>query len=196
MRPVPSPDGKYLAFVRRIRNQSTLFLKNLDTGEEVAAWPELERDMQESWAIHGVYPSFAWMPGSKEIVVWAQGKIWRLDPFAQKAIEVPFHVKDTREIRSAVRFPHAVAPDQFEVHQLRSVNVAPQGDKVVYSALGHLYIRDLPNGTPHRLTKQNSYFEYFQAFRATEKMSSSPPGMIKRRVQYAALMWPAEKKPY
>ncbi|MBC3863674.1 PD40 domain-containing protein [Undibacterium jejuense] len=164
VRPVPSPDGKYLAFVRRIRNQSTLFLKNLDTGEEVAAWPELERDMQESWAIHGVYPSFAWMPGSKEIVVWAQGKIWRLDPFAQKATEIPFHVKDTREIRSAVRFPHAVAPDQFDVHQLRSVNVAPQGDKVVYSALGHLYIRDLPNGTPHRLTKQNSYFEYFPSF--------------------------------
>ncbi|MFZ6689638.1 amidohydrolase family protein [Undibacterium sp. SXout11W] len=164
VRPVPSPDGKYLAFVRRIRNQSTLFLKNLDTGEELAAWPELERDMQESWAIHGVYPSFAWMPGSKEIVVWAQGKIWRLDPFAQKAVEVPFHVKDTREIRSAVRFPHAVAPDQFEVHQLRSVNVAPQGDQVVYSALGHLYIRDLPNGTPRRLTKQNSYFEYFPSF--------------------------------
>ena len=164
VRPVPSPDGKYLAFVRRIRNQSTLFLKNLDTGEEVAAWPQLERDMQESWAVQGVYPSFAWMPGSKEIVVWAQGKIWRLDPFAQKATEIPFHVKDTREIRSALRFPHAVAPDQFEVHQLRSVNVAPQGDKVVYSALGHLYIRDLPNGTPRRLTKQNSYFEYFPSF--------------------------------
>ncbi|MBY0571392.1 MAG: hypothetical protein K2P61_08900, partial [Burkholderiaceae bacterium] len=56
VRPVPSPDGKYLAFVRRVRNQSTLFLKNLDTGAEIAAWPELERDMQEAWAIHGVYP--------------------------------------------------------------------------------------------------------------------------------------------
>ena len=164
VRPVPSPDGKYLAFVRRIRNQSTLFLKNLETGEEVAAWPELERDLQESWAVQGVYPSFAWMPGSKEIVVWAKGKIWRLDPFAQKAVEIPFHVKDTREIREAVRFPHAVAPDQFEVHQLRSVNVAPQGDKVIYSALGHLYVRDLPNGTPRRLTKETTHFEYFPSF--------------------------------
>ena len=104
------------------------------------------------------------MPGSKEIVVWAKGKIWRLDPFAQKAVEIPFHVKDTREIREAVRFPHAVAPDQFEVHQLRSVNVAPQGDKVIYSALGHLYVRDLPNGTPRRLTKETTHFEYFPSF--------------------------------
>ena len=164
VRPVPSPDGKYLAFVRRIRNQSTLFLKNLQTGEETAAWPELERDMQEAWAIQGVYPAFAWMPGSKEIVVWAKGKIWRLDPFAQKAIDVPFHVKDTREVRSALRFPHEVAPDQFDVHQLRWVNVAPQGDKVVYSALGHVYVKDMPNGTPHRLTTQNTHFEFFPSF--------------------------------
>ena len=31
VRPVPSPDGKALAFVRRVRMQSTLFLKDLDT---------------------------------------------------------------------------------------------------------------------------------------------------------------------
>ncbi|WP_163460290.1 TolB family protein, partial [Escherichia coli] len=32
VRPTPSPDGKYLAFIRRVRNQSTLFLKDLATG--------------------------------------------------------------------------------------------------------------------------------------------------------------------
>lgn len=78
IRPVPSPDGKYLAFVRRVRvnnqAQSTLFIKDLKTGEETAAWGGLERDMQEAWAVHGVYPSFAWMPNAKDIVVWAQGK--------------------------------------------------------------------------------------------------------------------------
>jgi Tol biopolymer transport system component len=50
------------------------------------------------------------------------------------------------------------------VHQLRWVNVSPAGDKVIYSALGHLYIRDLPNGTPRRLTKQTENFEYFPSF--------------------------------
>ncbi|MDE2429365.1 MAG: PD40 domain-containing protein, partial [Burkholderiales bacterium] len=164
VRPVPSPDGKYLAFVRRLRNQSTLFLKDLQTGVERAAWPELDRDMQETWAIHGVYPAFAWMPGSKEIVVWAKGKIWRLDPFSGKASEIAFHVKDTRDVHPALRFAHEVAPDQFDVHQLRWVNVAPQGDRVVYSALGHLYVRALPDGTPHRLTKQNDHFENFPRF--------------------------------
>lgn len=164
VRPTPSPDGKYLAFVRRVRNQSTLFLKNLTTGEEVPVWGELERDMQESWAIHGVYPSFSWIPGSKEIVVWAKGKIWRVDPFAKTAQDIPFHVKDTRDVREALRFEHAVAPESFDVRQLRWVGVAPQGDKVIYSALGHLYVRALPNGTPVRLTRQDDHFEYFPKF--------------------------------
>lgn len=164
VRPTPSPDGKYLAFVRRVRNQSTLFLKDLKTGEEFPAWSHLERDMQEAWAIHGVYPAFSWMPDAKQIVVWAQGKIWRVDPFAQSAKEIPFHIQDTREIRPAVRFETAVGRDQFDVKQLRWVNVSPNGDKVIYSAMGHLYIRDLPNGTPRRLTKQTDHFEYFPRF--------------------------------
>ncbi|MFC0350795.1 amidohydrolase family protein [Undibacterium danionis] len=164
VRPTPSPDGKYLAFVRRVRNQSTLFLKDLKTGEEFPAWSHLERDMQEAWAIHGVYPAFSWMPDAKQIVVWAQGKIWRVDPLAKSAKEIPFHIQDTRETRSAVRFETAVGSDQFDVKQLRWVNVAPQGDKVIYSAMGHLYIRDLPNGTPRRLTKQTDHFEYFPRF--------------------------------
>lgn len=164
VRPTPSPDGKYLAFVRRVRNQSTLFLKDLETGEEKVAWSELERDMQETWAVHGVYPSISWLSGSKQLVVWAKGKLWRVDPFAKSSKEIPFHVKDTREIRPALRFDTAVAPDKFDVHQLRWVNVSPQGDKVVYSALGQLYIRDLPNGTPQRLTKQQDHFEFFPYF--------------------------------
>jgi imidazolonepropionase-like amidohydrolase/Tol biopolymer transport system component len=164
VRPTPSPDGKYLAFVRRVRSQSTLFLKDLATGKETPAWDGLERDMQEAWAIHGVYPAFSWMPGSRELVLWAKGKIWRIDPFAKTAKEIPFHVQDTREIRQALRFEQAVAPESFDVRQLRWVNVAPQGNKVVYSAMGHLYVRELPNGEPKRLTRQNEHFEYFPKF--------------------------------
>ncbi|MFG6413341.1 amidohydrolase family protein [Roseateles sp. DC23W] len=159
VRPTPSPDGKYLAFVRRVRNQSTLFLKDLQTGVERPAWSGLSRDLQEIWAMWGVYPSFAWMPGSKEIVVWAEGRIWRVDPFKGTAADIPFHVKDTREMREPMRYAHAVAPDQFTVRQLRGAQVSPDGKRVVYAALGSLWLKDLPGGTPRRLTQQNDAFE-------------------------------------
>ncbi|MEK8033758.1 amidohydrolase family protein [Ideonella sp. DXS29W] len=164
IRPTPSPDGKHLAFVRRVRNQSTLFLKDLSTGVERAAWPGLERDLQEAWSVYGVYPAFAWTPDSRSIVAWARGKLWRIDPFHNTAVDIPFHVKDTRELRTALRVPQAVAPDEFPVHQLGSVQVSPDGQRVVYSALGHLYLRNLPQGKPYRITTQNDRFEFFPSF--------------------------------
>jgi imidazolonepropionase-like amidohydrolase/Tol biopolymer transport system component len=164
VRPVPSPDGKQLAFVRRVRNQSTLFLKDLSSGQETPVWGHLERDMQEAWSVQGVYPGFAWTPDSKSIVVWAQGKLWRVDPAKRDAVEIPFHVKDTREVTTALRVPTVVAPATFDVKQLRWMNVSPQGDRVVYSALGYLYVKDLPNGTPHRLTSQTAHFEFYPRF--------------------------------
>jgi len=168
VRPTPSPDGKQLAFVRRVRDQSTLFLKDLKTGAETPVWGELERDMQEAWAVHGVYPAFAWMPDSKQIVVWAKGKIWRVDPFktgvGNKAREIPFRVSHTREVRNALRFPIDVAPDKFNVQQLRWVNVSPTGERVVYSALGHLYMKTLPTGEATRISTQNDHFEFFPEF--------------------------------
>ena len=122
VRPVPSPNGKQLAFVRRLHGKSALFVKDLASGEERPVWEGLERDLQEAWAIQGVYPGFDWMPDSRDVVVWAQGKLWRVTVATGKAQEIPFHVKDTREVRKAVRFQTAVAPDRFDVRQLRWVD--------------------------------------------------------------------------
>ncbi len=164
VRPVPAPDGTRLAFVKRVRGRSTLFVKDLRSGEERPVWDGLERDLQESWAIHGVYPNFAWLPGGREGVVWAPGRIWRVDVASGRPTEIPFHVKHTREVRQAVRFPVRVAADRFDVKQLRWATVSPAGDRVVYSALGVLYVKDLPAGQPRRLTTQGDHFEYYPSF--------------------------------
>lgn len=163
-RPAPSPDGKSLAFVRRVNNKSTLFVMDLRSGTPRAVYGELERDMQETWALHGVYPGLAWTPDSKEIVLWAAGKLRRIDMQSGMATNIPFHVKDSRTVQDALRFPVDVAPANFSVKALRHVQVSPQGDRVVYQALGHLWIRNLPDGTPKRLTAQTSHFEFYPSF--------------------------------
>ncbi|MDP0919226.1 hypothetical protein Q6272_29690, partial [Klebsiella pneumoniae] len=76
------------------------------------------------------------------------------------AAEIPFHVKDTRELREPLRVAQEVAPAKFAVHQLRGAQVSPDGKRVVYSALGSLYLKDLPHGTPRRLTQQTEAFEF------------------------------------
>jgi Tol biopolymer transport system component len=164
VRPTPSPDGKMLAFVRRVRFKSTIFIMDLESGKETPLYDGLDRDMQETWAIHGVYPSMAWTPDNKSIVFWAGGHIQRLDVATKQVTNIPFHVKGTRSVAEAVRFPIEVAPKQFDVKMLRWPTVSPDGKHVVDQALGYLYIRDLPNGTPHRLTKQATSFEFYPAW--------------------------------
>jgi imidazolonepropionase-like amidohydrolase/Tol biopolymer transport system component len=171
-RPTPSPDGKSLAFIRRLggvgkaASRTTLFVRDLESGTERPLFDGLDRDMQETWAIHGVYPTIAWTPDSRELVFWASGKLWRTkaDGGAGKPVEIPFHVAAVRRVAPAVRFQIDVAPREFEVRALRDVVVAPDGKSVVYQALGHLYIRTLPEGQPRRLTKQTDHFEQYPAF--------------------------------
>lgn len=161
IRPTPSPDGKSLAFIRRVRTKSTLFVKDLESGRETPLFDGLDRDMQETWAIHGVYPNMAWTPDSKSIVFWAGGKIQRIDVATKQVANIPFRVQSTRRIQEAVRFPVEVAPPTFDVKMLRWVEVSPRGNQVAYQALGYIYVRDLPSGTPRRLTKQSEHFEYY-----------------------------------
>ncbi len=162
VRPTPSPDGRHLAFVRRVRNQSTLFLKDLRTGQERALWGGLERDLQEAWSVYGVYPGFAWTPDSRQIVVWAQGRLWRVDAQSGQASEIPFRVEHSREVRKALRVPQAAWSPSFEPKQLRHVQVSPDGRFVVYSALGQLWQRDLiaPASQARRVTTQSAHLEF------------------------------------
>jgi imidazolonepropionase-like amidohydrolase/Tol biopolymer transport system component len=163
-RPTPSRDGKRLAFVRRSNGKSTLFVKDLDSGLERPVYDALERDMQETWAIHGVYPALAWTPDSRSLVFWAAGKLRRVDVETKAASEIPFHVRATHRVADAVRSPVVVEPERWKVRMLRWVQVAPRGDQVVYEALGRLWIRALPDGAPRRLTTQEDHFELYPSW--------------------------------
>ncbi|HBR54757.1 MAG TPA: amidohydrolase, partial [Flavobacteriaceae bacterium] len=71
VRPTVSPDGLKLAFVKRVREKSVLYIHDLKTGEEWPVYDQLNKDQQEAWAIFGVYPNFDWMPNNKELVFWS-----------------------------------------------------------------------------------------------------------------------------
>ena len=161
IRPTPSPDGRSIAFIRRVRYQSVLYVMDIESGRETPVFSALDRDLQETWAIHGVYPAISWTPDNRSIVFWADGRIQRVDVATQAVADIPFHVSDTRQVTEAVRFPVEVAPDTFDVRMIRWVRPSPDGTQVVFEALGNLWIRDLPTGTARRLTRQSDHFELF-----------------------------------
>ena len=163
-RPQISPDGKTLAFVKRVRLKTVLYLCDIESGRETPLWDNLNRDAQETWALFGVHPGFSWTPDGRSIVISAKGHLWKIDVATGAASQIPFtaHVKQT--ITDAVRFPQEVAPASFDVKLLRYVTVSPDQNSVIYTALGKLYRKTLPDGTPRRITRDDRYLEIFPSF--------------------------------
>lgn len=165
-RPTVSPDGKLLAFIKRVRTKTVLFIHDLATGEEWPVYDALNKDQQEAWAIFGVYPNFDWMPNSEDVVFWSGGKINTVNIRNYNHNVIPFTADVTLQIAETVHFKSPVAPDEFDVKVIRHATTSPNGNTLVFSALGKLYKKSLPNGTPQRITSQNDDFEFEPSFSA------------------------------
>jgi imidazolonepropionase-like amidohydrolase/Tol biopolymer transport system component len=151
-RPALSPDGRTLAFVRRIGPKTALFLSDLETGRERLLWDGLSKDSQETWSIFGVYPNFAWTPDARSLVIWAQGKLQRVDASTGAASEIPFTARVRQRVAEALRFPQRPGAPEFRARVCRWPTVTPDGATVVWQALGHLRAKRLPDGEPRRVT--------------------------------------------
>ena len=139
VRPAPSPDGKQLAFVRRDKDQSQLWVKDLANGREQMIYGALDLDVQETWAVTGVYPNVDWLPDSSGIVFWAGGKLNRVNRDGSVHAVIPFSVNDTRGVASAPHPVIDVAPDTFTTSMPRFATLSPDGSRVVFESLGKLH---------------------------------------------------------
>ena len=141
--PTPSPDGKYIAFVRRVKDRTALFIKDIKTGVETPLTLELERDMQEGFGSEGYFAYFDWMPDSSKIVYWTGGKFHAIDVKDKTTNTMDVTVEGTVKFADALRFDVDVAPDEFDVRMIRWSQMAPNGKTVLFQALGKLYVRDV-----------------------------------------------------
>lgn len=164
VRPQPSPDGNQLAFVRRVREQTVLHVMDLASGAIRPVWDGLSHDQQEAWAIFGPYTNFAWTPDSQSVVVWAQGKLWRVDMASGEASNIPFSARVEQQLAQPLRFDQDLPGDSFAPRMVRDVATSPDGRSLVFHAVGKLWTRALPNGRPQRLTQDATHSEYQPAF--------------------------------
>ncbi|MEK7253152.1 MAG: amidohydrolase, partial [Bacteroidota bacterium] len=152
-RPQVSNDGKLLAFLRRVRTETVLWVHNLETGEEYPLFDQLSKDQQEAWAIFGVYPGFDWMPQDNEIVIYGLGKIWRVPVMlgAEKpgrVVEIPFEVEVKQQVAETVRPRQKAWEETMDVKVIRHAVTSPDGKWLVFNAAGYLWVKELPNGYP------------------------------------------------
>ena len=162
-RPEVSPDGKKLAFIKRIRTQTMLCTFDLATGMEHPLFSGLSKDQQEAWAIFGVYPGYAWTPDGGAIIIYGKGKIWKVAVKDGTATEVPFEVQVKTQVAETLKVRNNAFDSSFTARAIRHAVTSPDGKSLVYHAVGHLWEKKLPDGLSHRLT-ESAELEYEPAY--------------------------------
>jgi Tol biopolymer transport system component len=155
-RPVLSPDGKVMLYVSRFETESGLRMRNLETGEDKWVRYPITRDDQESRFTRDVFPGYAFLPGAQEIVYNQNGKICRLNLASGTETVIPFTAQVSQEIGPKLDFPQKVEQGPIKVRLIQDAIESPDGKKLAFSAMTHLYTVDLPGGKPVQLTNGNA----------------------------------------
>ena len=152
--PQISPDGRRLAFVRRVAEKTVLFVLDLETGAQTPVLAELDRDLHADFFMQEhYYPAFGWFPDNRHVGIWRGGGIVRVDTVGGAVQEIPFRATATHRIAEAVRFKQDLAPETFPVRIIRHLAADPSGQVFLFRALGQLWRQDGAAVAPSRLTQ-------------------------------------------
>ncbi len=103
------------------------------------------------------------MPNNSEIVFWSGGKINKIDVESLAVTEIPFTADVKIDLAETVHFNNKIESETFTPKMIRHAVTSPDGKYIIFSALGHLYKKTLPTGTPQRLTNSTD-FEFEPTF--------------------------------
>src|SRR5256886_8208667 len=152
LRPILSPDGKWLVYATRYDAETGLRLRNLATGDERWIVYPVQHDDQESRFTRDLMPGSAFTPDSRALITAYGGKIMRVEIATGQASEIPFAAHVEQNLGPLVRFDNRADTGQVLARQIRNAAPSPDGRRLVFSALDKLYVMDLPGGAPRRLT--------------------------------------------
>jgi len=156
VRPVLSPDGTKLVYGTRFETNTALRLRDLNTGEDRWLIYPVQRDDMESRFTRDLLPTYAFTPDGKEVVVSFGGKIHRVNVETGEARNVPFTAQVSLDVGPLLDFPTRVEEGPVRARLIQGPVQSPDGKRLAFSALTHLYVMDLPNGQPKRVTQANA----------------------------------------
>lgn len=168
--PALSPDGKWLAFARRVPGGVTrhnnveyaqrtgLWVRNLESGVEQLVIDALTPDQLETHTMYQIrlLPGYAWARDSQSIV-YSEGGQLRRGYVADRRVEtIPFSAQVKREISQQVRPSFRVADAAFDVKFPRWPALSPDGSELAFEAVGAIWLQSRNGGKPRRLTPNDA----------------------------------------
>ncbi len=172
LRPIVSPDGRYLVYARRHDAATGLRVRDLKTQEEHWLAAAVQRDDQQGFASDDVFPGYAFTPDSKAVVFTASGKIHKVDIATKAVTPIPFTAKVEQELGPRITANYKVSDGLLTARQIRWTNQSPDGKRLVFSAVGKIWVADLIHVVTRGGTNE---FPSIVADRP-RRVTSTPPG--------------------
>jgi len=170
-RPVPSPDGRTLAFISRREGDTVLVLRDLTSGAERVLARGLSRDEQEGFAQMDIWPAYAFTKDGSALVFASRGKLQRLDVVTGESREIPFVAQVKQWVAPRAAWQDRVETGPVQARILRWATQSSDGHWIAFDAFGRVWLQELqggkPVGQPRRLTKDSPSLparEYAPAF--------------------------------
>ncbi|MBL8265989.1 hypothetical protein [Steroidobacter sp.] len=156
MRPLVSPDGRYLIYASRRDDVTQLRVRDQRTGDTRTLLVNVTRDAQRDPDIgRDLMPGSAFLPDGTAFVTSFGGKLWRVSVPSGEVAAIPFTAEVEQKLGPLLHFDQVI-DDTVTVREIRNAKPSPDGTKLVFSALDRLWLMRLPNGKPQRLTTDDS----------------------------------------
>lgn len=152
MRPIVSPDGKWLVYATRWDAQTGLRLRNLENGDDSWLAYPVTRDDQESASTRDLMPGSSFTPDSTALITSMDGKIVRVAVPSGAITPIPFKADVALKIGPKLAFDYKVDEGPVRAQQIRYARLSPDGRRLAFTALEHVYVMDYPKGTPRRVS--------------------------------------------
>ncbi|MDE2754391.1 MAG: amidohydrolase family protein [Gemmatimonadota bacterium] len=177
--PEVSPDGRFLAFGRRIPDglleyrghifgpRTGLWLRDLESGAERLVMDPVEWDMtQEITRSAPVLPRFTWSPDGARIHLSQGGGIRVLSVEDGEVSTIPFRAEVRRTISEMAYGERAIPDESFEARFPRWPTASPDAGSIAFESVGRIWVQDASGGEPRRLTPDGfaAGFEYAPAW--------------------------------
>ncbi|NNF27689.1 MAG: amidohydrolase, partial [Gemmatimonadetes bacterium] len=164
MRPTLSPDGRWLVYATRREAEGALRLRDLATGEETWLVEDGQRDDQEGRWTRDLAPGSSFTPDSRALITSYGGRIMRVEVPSGEASVIPFTADVDQTIGPLALFEDEASPDLVDVRHVQWPRPSPDGNRRTFSAVAKVWVQDLPDGRPRRLTGAEDRNEHAPAW--------------------------------
>ena len=152
-RPRVSPDGRKVVYATRFDGRTGLRVLDLETQDDRWLAYPVQQDQLMSFSSQDLLPRYTFTRDGQALILSTGGKFERLDLANGRATPVPFQAHVSLDIGPSLRVPIPQETGEVRARLIQEPVQSPDGRRVAFSALGHVYVMDLErSAVPRRLT--------------------------------------------